>query len=159
VDDPFQHFLQKKHTWKASNRWILNCRRVSPGLSVGNLEGFGEEDDPGLGVESWYGAQGGGEWAGVGMGEWLEGPCGFIEGLLQQALSLKEDATMGRELIDFLDDTCRSRWLPLDGLTHNEQLSLFLNLYHVMLLHAYFILGPPGSSLRQAWGRCTREGY
>lgn len=40
------------------------------------------------------------------------------------------------------------RWMPLEGLSHNEQLSVFLNLYHVMLLHAFFILGPPGSPLR-----------
>lgn len=38
--------------------------------------------------------------------------------------------------------------MPLDGLAHNEQLSLFLNLYHVMLLHSFFLLGPPGSPLR-----------
>lgn len=40
------------------------------------------------------------------------------------------------------------RWMPLEGLSHGEQLAVFLNLYHVMLLHAFFILGPPGSPLR-----------
>lgn len=40
------------------------------------------------------------------------------------------------------------RWMPLEGLSHSEQLAVFLNLYHVMLLHAFFILGPPGSPLR-----------
>lgn len=40
------------------------------------------------------------------------------------------------------------RWMPLEGLSQSEQLAVFLNLYHVMLLHAFFILGPPGSPLR-----------
>lgn len=44
--------------------------------------------------------------------------------------------------------------MPLEGLEHCEQLSLFLNLYHVMLLHAYFLLGPPGSPLR-----CVHTSY
>ncbi|CAM9745133.1 unnamed protein product [Laminaria digitata] len=40
--------------------------------------------------------------------------------------------------------------MPLEGLSQAEQLSVFLNLYHVMLLHAFFLLGPPGSPLRVA---------
>lgn len=40
----------------------------------------------------------------------------------------------------------------MEGLSHHEQLALFINLYHVMLLHAYLLLGPPGSGLRQAVG-------
>lgn len=47
--------------------------------------------------------------------------------------------------------------MPLEGLSQSEQLSVFLNLYHVMLLHAFFILGPPGSPLRYgAVMRCNR---
>jgi Protein of unknown function, DUF547 len=33
---------------------------------------------------------------------------------------------------------------------HHERLALFLNLYHVMILHAYMVLGPPTSALRWA---------
>ena len=40
----------------------------------------------------------------------------------------------------------------MEGLSQSEQLAVFLNLYHVMLLHAFFILGPPGSPLRCASG-------
>ncbi|CAM9249016.1 unnamed protein product, partial [Hapterophycus canaliculatus] len=65
------------------------------------------------------------------------------------ALELNDDSKP-EQLITFLDDICRLRWMPLEGLSHNEQLSVFLNLYHVMLLHAFFILGPPGSPLRVA---------
>ncbi|CAM9450871.1 unnamed protein product, partial [Sphacelaria rigidula] len=70
-------------------------------------------------------------------------------GSKSQALELNEDSTR-EQLIAFLDSVCKLRWMPLEGLQHCEQLSLFLNLYHVMLLHAYFLLGPPGSPLRVA---------
>ncbi|CAM9822324.1 unnamed protein product [Phaeothamnion confervicola] len=68
-------------------------------------------------------------------------------------------------LVSFLDGTTRLRMVSLEGLTHHEQarrkllllllLALVLNLYHLMICHAYFVLGPPSSPLRWASYFCN----
>eukprot|EP00903_Cladosiphon_okamuranus_P011548 g10871.t1 len=131
ISDPFSQYMTKKSAWKATNFWVLNCRRA--------LELGGTADR----TEGW----GGGCWIDEGgLGGQV---CDFVAGLLRQALDLNDDSKP-EQLITFLDDICNLRWMPLEGLSQSEQLALFLNLYHVMLLHAFFILGPPGSPLRVA---------
>eukprot|EP00752_Nemacystus_decipiens_P017125 g15340.t1 len=131
ISDPFSQYMTKKSAWKASNFWVLNCRRA---LELGGSA---------AGPRGW----GGGCWMDEGgLGGQV---CDFVASLLRQALDLNDDSKP-EQLIAFLDDICSLRWMPLEGLSQSEQLAVFLNLYHVMLLHAFFILGPPGSPLRVA---------
>ncbi|CAM9243562.1 unnamed protein product, partial [Ectocarpus sp. 6 AP-2014] len=141
ISDPFSQYMTKKSSWKATNFWVLNCRRLLElngaafGGGGGGSGGVGRSADVGWGGGCWM------DQGGVG-GQ----VCDFVSGLLRQALDLNDDSKT-EQLIKFLDDICRLRWMPLEGLSHSEQLAVFLNLYHVMLLHAFFILGPPGSPL------------
>ncbi|CAM9992886.1 unnamed protein product, partial [Ectocarpus fasciculatus] len=136
ISDPFSQYMTKKSSWKATNFWVLNCRRLlelNGAASGGGGGGGGPAADVGWGGGCWMGGLGG-------------QVCDFVSRLLSQALDLNDDSKT-EQLTTFLDDICRLRWMPLEGLSHSEQLAVFLNLYHVMLLHAFFILGPPGSPL------------
>lgn len=64
ISDPFSQYMTKKSTWKASNFWVLNCRR--------------SELSPDSAGEGW----GGGCWLeGGGVGNEV---CDFVAGLLEE---------------------------------------------------------------------------
>lgn len=79
ISDPFSQYLAKKSSWKASNFWVLNCRRM---LDVTcNARGGPSSGDSGGGAAE----------AGWGGGCWMEQGglgaevCDFVTGLLNQA--------------------------------------------------------------------------
>ncbi|KAG5177879.1 hypothetical protein JKP88DRAFT_129807, partial [Tribonema minus] len=56
-------------------------------------------------------------------------------------------------VVEFLDAAAALRWLELPraqpgGADESERLALFLNLYHLMVLHAYLLVGPPGGAIK-----------
>lgn len=66
ISDPFSQYMTKKSAWRASNFWVLNCRRA---LEIGGSA---------AGATGW----GGGCWMDEGgMGGQV---CDFVAGLLRQ---------------------------------------------------------------------------
>lgn len=66
ISDPFSQYMTKKSAWRASNFWVLNCRRA---LELGG---------PAAGAGGW----GGGCWMDEGgLGGQV---CDFVAGLLRQ---------------------------------------------------------------------------
>jgi len=75
-------------------------------------------------------------------------PCLLVARLLHMALNQGEHEDYASASA-FLDGTVELQGVDLEGLTHDEKLAFWLNLYHCMLIHAFMIVGPP-TSLR-AW--------
>lgn len=72
ISDPFSQYMTKKSAWKASNFWVLNCRRVF------ELNRGGPSDGANTG---W----GGGCWMEEGgLGGQV---CDFVAGLLRQVIA------------------------------------------------------------------------
>ncbi|KAG5185203.1 hypothetical protein JKP88DRAFT_180632, partial [Tribonema minus] len=119
-------FMQRKSEWRGKNRYILNCRRLHPTTADG------APPEP------------------------LEAPPEqFVSDLLRRVMKLQADGVLegggSAALVEFLDGTAQLRWLDLSGPGDpSERLALFLNLYHVLLMHAHLLVGPPGSALKAA---------
>jgi len=67
-----------------------------------------------------------------------------VERALRLSFSLEEG---GGKLIEFLDAASELSSCSTASLSEAERLSFFLNLYHLMIQHAYLVLGPPSSTL------------
>jgi hypothetical protein len=48
----------------------------------------------------------------------------------------------------FLDSAAALKQVSVHGLPDDARLTFFLNLYHVMIIHSFLVLGPPDSSLK-----------
>lgn len=73
ITDPFSQYMTKKSAWKASNFWVLNCRRVLELNRAGLPSGSGANT-------GW----GGGCWMEEGgLGGQV---CDFVAGLLRQVI-------------------------------------------------------------------------
>mmetsp|Transcript_372 Transcript_372/g.876 ORF Transcript_372/g.876 Transcript_372/m.876 type:complete len:430 (+) Transcript_372:1843-3132(+) len=72
-------------------------------------------------------------------------PCDYISNVLLMALDLNDMACDG--VASFLHKVSQLKAISTRQLTEDEKLAFFLNLYHVMILHAYYVLGddPSGS--------------
>jgi hypothetical protein len=73
----------------------------------------------------------------------------LVETALTRALESSKDAfdDYGRRGA-FLDSAAALKQASVDGLPEDARLTFFLNLYHVMIIHAFLVLGPPDSSLK-----------
>ncbi|CAM9792768.1 unnamed protein product, partial [Chrysoparadoxa australica] len=121
----YEQFLQQKTTWRPRSRFILNCRRM-------NLTGEQQQQQQGQQPQEPASA------------------CDTVAALLDQALALQEAGMAQPLLIQFLDATTKLRLVSMDGMSRAEQLCTFLNLYHLMIVHSFMVLGPPSSPLRWA---------
>lgn len=121
--EPKPSFVMKKSCWKGSNRWILNCRTMDVAGATGPQNPLSSPH-----------------------------PVTVVGGLLRQAIALSNSPFTGdpSELVEFLNGTTSLKGLILSGLGHKELLAFLLNLYHLMILHSYFLFGPPSTSLRWA---------
>jgi len=68
---------------------------------------------------------------------------GLAERALTKVLALKPNAANDSALRDFLDSAAALKEADAHSLNEEEKCSFFLNIYHIMIMHAYIILGPP----------------
>lgn len=122
ITDPFSQYMTKKSAWKASNFWVLNCRRVLELNHGGSSSGSAN--------------------AGWGGGCWMEEGglggqvCDFVAGLLRQVIL---ESTLP------IMDSCSSHTPPspqVCNLLRAVQFSLsFLSLNCIVILFLYcFVL-------------------
>ena len=74
-------------------------------------------------------------------------PVKSVQDTLRQALEPQEDSEEAN-LKAFLTCTSLLKGVHVNGLGEMERLAFFLNLYHVMIMHAFLVLGPPDSSFQ-----------
>jgi hypothetical protein len=72
----------------------------------------------------------------------------LAERALKMALSLQPKGPNDADLRAFLDCAAALKDADAYSLDEDERLAFFLNLYHVMIMHAYIVLGPPDTSLK-----------
>jgi hypothetical protein len=74
-----------------------------------------------------------------------ETPCRFTEQLLQKALTLNSNSSH-KLLCSFLDSASALKAVDVSILEEHDRKAFFINLYHIMIMHAFVVLGPPRSS-------------
>jgi Protein of unknown function, DUF547/Protein of unknown function (DUF1769) len=74
-------------------------------------------------------------------------PLKQAEDALCKALDAQEESEE-RNLCDFLDCAATLKDVDVTKLNDSERTTFFLNLYHIMIAHAFLVLGPPDSSLK-----------
>ena len=74
-------------------------------------------------------------------------PTAAIEDVLRRALSISDEAEES-QLRAFFDSASVLKKVHVGALSEKERLSFFLNLYHVMIVHASLVLGAPDSSFK-----------
>jgi Protein of unknown function, DUF547 len=72
----------------------------------------------------------------------------LAERALRMALALEPKGPNDSDLSAFLDCAAALKEADAYSLNEEERLAFFLNIYHVMIMHAYIVLGPPDSSLK-----------
>eukprot|EP00127_Corallochytrium_limacisporum_P002687 Clim_evm123s134 gene=Clim_evmTU123s134 len=71
----------------------------------------------------------------------------LVQKLLRQGMVLRVDSPR-ENILAFLDATARLKGVHLNvSWTEAEKMSFYLNLYHLLLVHALLLLGPPSSSV------------
>lgn len=68
--------------------------------------------------------------------------------VLQYALDPSESGIEEHNLQLFLDGAADLKTIHLSNLHETQKLAFFINLYHIMIIHAYLVLGPPSSSFK-----------
>jgi len=73
----------------------------------------------------------------------------FVAECLRSALSLSRDSWANLESTSkFLRKVAELKKCTVQGLSEDVKLAISVNLYHIMIIHAYLVLGPPVSSLQ-----------
>ena len=76
----------------------------------------------------------------------VKDPCKLSQEILYKALTITD---LSEELIrDFLDCTSDLKAVDVSILDEKDRLIFFLNLYHIMIVHAMLVLSPPNSALK-----------
>jgi hypothetical protein len=70
-----------------------------------------------------------------------------VEDALVKALEVKDDSD-SEYLISFLESAAMLKEIDIHRLGEKERLAFFLNLYHVMIIHSFLVLGPPDTSFK-----------
>eukprot|EP00980_Cylindrotheca_fusiformis_P008165 scaffold1729_cov117-Cylindrotheca_fusiformis.AAC.3 len=71
----------------------------------------------------------------------------LAEEALRKATALQAKGPNDADLMDFLNCAAALKTADAYDLTEEERVAFFLNLYHVMIMHAFIVLGPPKSGL------------
>ena len=74
-------------------------------------------------------------------------PITAVQFALTRALEPREDSEE-ENLRAFLNSASFLKEVNVNELSERERLAFFLNLYHVMIMHAFLVLGPPNSSFQ-----------
>lgn len=75
-------------------------------------------------------------------------PLQLVEDALRQALEPVNKADEVEQRRAFLDSAAMVKQADVRDLPHKQRMVFFLNLYHLMIMHAYLVLGPPDWSLK-----------
>jgi len=79
-------------------------------------------------------------------------PSALVGEALRRALSPTEEDSEDENLRAFLDSASALKNVDVNQLNEKERMAFFLNLYHVMIMHTFLVLGTPGSTLK--WIAC-----
>ena len=120
VDDPSSEFLHKSTLWRSKKRRILNCRKYFQ-------DNFLETDQDASSKKQ-------------------NDPCQIAKKALSLVLQLQEDNGNIPKLVEFLNIVSELKFTKISGLTENSKKAFFLNLYHLIVSHAYLVLGFPTST-------------
>jgi hypothetical protein len=71
----------------------------------------------------------------------------LAERALTKVMALQPKGPDDSDLRDFLDCAASLKDADAHSLDEQQRLAFFLNVYHVVIMHAYIVLSPPGSSL------------
>lgn len=71
----------------------------------------------------------------------------MAEQALIKATALQAKGPNDADLMDFLDCAAALKNADANDLSETERLAFFLNVYHVVIMHAFIVLGPPKSGL------------
>jgi hypothetical protein len=71
-----------------------------------------------------------------------------VEDTLRKALDRKTKDLDEDSLCSFLDSASTLKEVSVSKLSEEERIAFFLNLYHVMIMHAFLVLGPPDSTFK-----------
>lgn len=74
-------------------------------------------------------------------------PLVAAEEALAEAMTTQGDEAEEKRRL-FLDGAAQLKAVDVNGLNEDARLAFFLNVYHLMISHAYLVLGPPDSSLK-----------
>jgi hypothetical protein len=77
-----------------------------------------------------------------------ESTMALAEMALRKAAALDPKGSKDTDLIQFLDCASALKKAGAHALNEDQRLAFFLNVYHVMIMHAFVVLGPPDSSLK-----------
>jgi hypothetical protein len=77
----------------------------------------------------------------------INDPASLVEDALVRVFEQSGDFDE-RSMIAFLDSAAALKDVEVNHLGEKERLAFFLNLYHVMIMHAFLVLGPPDSTFK-----------
>jgi hypothetical protein len=66
---------------------------------------------------------------------------------LTKATTLQSKGPNDSDLIEFLDCAAALKNANIDDLNDDERLAFFINVYHILIMHAYIVLGPPKNGI------------
>ena len=78
-------------------------------------------------------------------------PSSIVENALKKVVQLSSEGletTSELRIRDFFECAADLKLVSVSGLDEATRLAFYLNLYHLMISHAYLVLGPPDSSLK-----------
>lgn len=75
-------------------------------------------------------------------------PTALVEKSLLLGSEAQESPRDETRLVSFLDAVAALKDVDVYALCEKERMAFFLNLFHVMVIHAYLLLGPPDSSFK-----------
>jgi hypothetical protein len=109
-------YYAKTPNWKLDKRRILNCRSI-----IFTSEGLPER-----------------------LRECS--PCELVESILDKAFKISQDESESvSQWISFMNDVSTLQTIDIYDISEVERVALYLNLYHIMILHGFLIFGPPTS--------------
>jgi len=118
-DDPAQEFLHKSSLWNCRGRRIMNCKKFTFVDVIPESNADTQSDHP----------------------------CEIVEKILRKASKLNAESS-NSTLCSFLDSAADLKRVDASELSETERKVFFVNLYHVMIMHAFMILEPPDSSFK-----------
>ena len=80
--------------------------------------------------------------------ESLLSPFATVAHALRLALTMNDEEGDLSSRHRFFSAAAAMKDVSVDGYSEDERLCFFLNLYHLVVMHAFLVLGPPGSSLK-----------
>jgi hypothetical protein len=75
-------------------------------------------------------------------------PASLVEDALVRAFEQSDGDFDERSMVGFLDSAAALKDVDVNHLDEMERLAFFLNLYHLMIMHAFLVLGPPDSTFK-----------